>query len=539
MGRPGAAAPALAVVCTLHRLLPLLAVFICLLPRPVIPTPRAYFRTYFYTYFYAHRSPMPHAPSLPAAPAARPWGHAVRTELAALWRLAWPMVVGQLATMGMAVTDIAMAGHASAQDLAGVSLGVSVWNIAILTLMGLVMSVNALVAQHVGANEPEAVGHVVRQGLWKALGLGGVALLLAQAMRLWFGSMALEPEVRRVAQEFVGVMSWSLPAFACYRVLYGYSTSINQTKPMMVIALGALLLNALANWVLVFGHWGFAAQGGVGCAWATTLCVYFNLLALLLWMRYARAYRSTWPLARFEAPHWPQLRRMLHLGLPIGVANFAEVCAFSLVALLIAQLGSREVAAHQIALNFTSLTFMLPMSLGMALLSRVGQSLGAQAPQAARFQAQVGVGAAVAFSALSAAVMGLWSPAIARLYTSDAAVAHAAAGLLVFAALFQLPDCVQVVSMSALRGYKVTRVPMVLHLSAFWGVSLPLGYVLGLAPAWSPWHALGPLGAQGFWIALIAGLGVSASGLVLVLWRVAGQRCALPPATYTPAPVHT
>ena len=457
-------------------------------------------------------------------PSGLPRSRRVLTEIRSLWALAWPILIGQLATIGMSVTDVAMAGHASAADLAGVSLGVSIWNMTILTLMGLLMSVNPMVAHHVGAGEHAAVPHVVRQGLWKALGVGLLACVLANLGALIFDVMDIEPAVRDVAKAFVLVSSFGLPAFTCYRVLYGYSTSINQTKPMMVIALAALLLNALINWLLVFGNWGLPRLGGVGCAWSTMVCVWFHLGALLWWMHRAPAYRPTWPFSHFEGPQWPMLRSLLKLGIPIGITYFAETSAFSLIALLIAKFGSAQVGAHAIALNFTSLTFMVPLSLGLALLTRVGQSLGAQDAVAARFRAWVGVGLTLAFAIFSALGMALFRDAIAGAYTNDAVVAGLAAQLLVFAALFQLSDCSQVVTSCAIRAYKVTRAPMVLHLTAFWGFSLPLGFLLGLAPQWLPCAPAEPMAAQGFWIALIVGLTIAAIGLAIMLRSVARKR---------------
>jgi MATE family multidrug resistance protein len=456
-----------------------------------------------------------------------PFSPSLRTELHALWLLAWPILVGQLANVGMSAVDVAMAGHASAQDLAGVSLGVSIWNIVIITLMGVMLSVNPLVAHYVGAREFHRVPHVVRQALWKALGMGLLAFAAANLSARVFDHMALEPLVRDGAQGFVHITSFALPAFAAYRVLYGYSASLNQTKPMMVIALGALALNVLVNWLLVFGHWGFPRLGGLGCAWATLLCVWFNLGGLLWWMHRSPAYRSTWPFDRFEGPHRQKVGRLLRLGLPIGVTYFAETTAFGLIALLVARFGSTQIAAHQIALNFTSLVFMVPLSLGVALLTRVGQSLGAGDPVAARFRAWVGVGAALGLAVVSAVGMALFNTQIAAAYTTDATVAAAAAQLLFLAAVFQLSDATQVVTSSAIRGYKVTRSPMVIQLTAFWVVSLPLGCALGLAPAWLPWRPAQPLQAQGFWIALVAGLTVGAVGLVLLLRYVARQH--LPP----------
>ena len=451
----------------------------------------------------------------------------LKSELHRLWRLAWPILVGQLAYVGMAVVDVAMAGHASAQDLAGVSLGVSIWNMLIITMMGLLMAVNPVVAHQVGSGDLSQVPHVVRQALWKALAVGLLSAAAANLAARLFQHMTLEPYVRDLATDFVWITSLSMPLFACYRVLYGYSTSINQTKPLMVIALLSLGLNIVVNSLLVFGTLGFPRLGGLGCAWATLVTVAFNLLALLWWMQRASPYRATWPLGQYEAPHWPQIKSLLKLGLPIGITYFAETSAFSLIALLIAEFGSTQMAAHQIALNFTSLVFMVPLSLGLALLTRVGQSLGAGDPVLARYQAWVGVALGLGFAVVSATLMALLSQPIARAYTSDAAVIALTAQLLMLAAIFQLSDSTQVVASCAIRGYKVTRAPMVIHLTAFWVFSLPLGYVLGLAPAWAPWAPTQPMAAQGLWIALVLGLTIAALGLTWLLRQVARSRLPL------------
>ena len=471
-------------------------------------------------------SSIPSAPNTPSAKLPAPAGQALRTELQALWQLAWPLLIGQLATVGMAVADVAMAGHASAQDLAGVSLGASIWVIVVVTLMGVMMAVTPLVAHHVGAKEFAQVPHLVRQALWMAVGVGGIALVLANLSTLIFDHMELEPAVRTIAQQFIYITSVALPAFAAYRVLYGYSASLNQTKPMMAISLLALLLNVGLNWLLVFGNWGFPKLGGVGCAWASMVCVWFNLVGLVWWMRRSPAYASTWPFTHWEPPQRAEIGRLLHLGLPIGVTYFAECSAFSLIALLVAKFGSTQVAAHQIALNFSSLTFMVPLSIGLAVLTRVGQALGAGDAVAARYRSWVGVAAAVGFSMVSALIMALLNQQIASAYTNDAGVAALAASLLFLAAIFQISDGLQVSTSCAIRGYKVTRTPMAIHLTAFWVVSLPLGCVLGLAPDWAPWRPDQPMKAQGFWIALIVGLSVAGSALAWLLHRITREHVA-------------
>lgn len=195
--------------------------------------------------------------NLPLPPLQQALVPRVKTEIAALWQLAWPILIGQLANVGMAVADVAMAGHASAQDLAGVALGSSVWMIVVVTLMGIMMSVNPTVAHYVGAGQFDRVPHVVRQALWKALGVGVVAMVLANLSGLVFDHMELEPVVRDIAVRFVQITSLGLPAFACYRVLYGYSASLDQTKPIMAISILALVLNCGLNWLLILAIWVF------------------------------------------------------------------------------------------------------------------------------------------------------------------------------------------------------------------------------------------------------------------------------------------
>jgi len=217
---------------------------------------------------------------------------------------------------------------------------------------------------------------------------------------------------------------------------------------------------------------------------------------------------------------------LFRLGLPIGLTFFAETSAFALIALLVARFGSAQVAAHQIALNFASLLFMVPMSLSVAVLTRVGQSLGAGDAQGARYRAWVGLGTAMVFATASALFTGIFGTQIAQFYTEDAAVLAVAIPLLFFAAVFQFSDSAQVVLSGAIRGYKVTRAPMLLHLTAFWLVSLPLGYVLGVAPDWAPWRPAVAMQATGFWIALVVALMVAALGLLVMLKVIADQRCA-------------
>lgn len=454
----------------------------------------------------------------------------------ALWRLAWPVLVAQLANVGMGVADVAMTGHVSAGDLAAVSLGASVWMIVLVTVMGIMMSVNTVVAHETGAGKRERVPHVVRQAMWLGALTGIAACAVMNLSAFIFDFMELDPAVRDKATAFCHVISIGLPPFAVYRALYGYSMGLHESRPIMVIAVGGLLFNIFVNWLLVFGHWGFPRLGAVGCAVSTGLGMWLMLGAMLAWVRGAPVYRDTYPFDRKERPDWREIRTMLRIGLPIGVTFFAEVSAFASVALLVARFGVVTVAAHQIALNFASLVFMVPMSLGISLITRVGHALGEGNPVRARFVSWVGVGMSLAFAVLSATFIALFRAQIAAAYTSDEAVRQLTMHLLLFAALFQLSDATQVATSSAIRGYKVTRPPMVIHLASFWGLSLPLGCVLGLAPAWVPFAPPEPMSATGFWIGLVLGLTVAAVLLVRLLDRLSRSKIGSLKATPASGP---
>jgi MATE family multidrug resistance protein len=294
----------------------------------------------------------------------------------------------------------------------------------------------------------------------------------------------------------------------------------------MVIALLGLGFNIVVNWLFIYGHFGFPQLGSTGCAIATGVGMWLMLAAMVWWTHYAPVYQQTFPFTHREAPKWSEIRSMLRIGLPIGVTYFAEVSAFCAVGLLVARFGVVAISANQIALNFSSLIFMVPMSLGIALTTRVGQTLGEGDTHRARFVSWVGVGVGLVFAVFSATFMTFFRYQVAAAYTLDPAVQEMAANILLLAAIFQLSDAAQVTLSCALRGYKVTRIPMFIHIMAFYGFALPIGFALGLAPSWMPWHAATPMGPTGFWIGLVLGLTVAAALLGVFLHRLSSSRVA-------------
>lgn len=441
-----------------------------------------------------------------------------RRELHTLFALALPIMVAQVAHTAMGFVDTLMAGRVSPEDLAAVALGNSLWVPVFLLMTGVLLATTPKVAQRFGAEQHEAIGPLVRQALWLGLGIGllfAVLLWNAAPVMRW---MQVDPALIEPAMAYLQAVACGFPPIALYQVLRCYSDGLGHTRPSMVLGLIGLVLNVPLNYIFIYGHFGLPAMGGVGCGWATALVMLAMTLGMFFWIARAPYYKPSRLFAHFEGPRWTDIGALLSVGVPIGVAVFAEASIFSVIALLIGGLGATVVAGHQIALNFTSMVFMIPLSLAMAITVRVGQALGRGAPRDARFVAGVGMVMALAYACLSATSMLLFRESIARLYTPDVAVIAVAAQLFVYAAMFQLSDVVQVTAAGALRGYQDTRMTMIFTLFAYWGIGLPVGYLLGL----TDW--LGePTGPSGLWQGLIAGLSCAAILLGIRLTRSARQ----------------
>lgn len=443
--------------------------------------------------------------------------HPVLRESRALLRLASPIILSQVAQVLMGLVDTVMSGQAGAQELAVVGLGVAMWIPVFVTLMNIVQALSPIVAHHYGAGDREAVARDTREGVWMAAWVSAAPLLLTP----WGPDLLALAGVAPALAARTGVFLWGialgLPAAMVYRALAFYSASINQTRPMMVLAFIGLAVNAALNWVLIHGHFGLPAMGGAGCGWATAVGMWVSLIALAAWTARARAYKPYYVWRDWALPRWEAQKHLLRIGLPMGGAGLAEVAAFSSVAILVGRFGAVQIAAHQVALNFAALVFMLPMGLSAAMAIRVGHALGARDPRDARFIAWTGMAVGLAIGAAAIVPIIALRHEVAAVYSSDPAVRALAANLLLFAAFWILFDATQVCAMGALRGYKVTLAPLLLMLVAFWLIGVPTGTWLGLR-GW-PGHA--PMEVYGFWVGLVLGLVSVSIGLTIALRKVA------------------
>jgi multidrug resistance protein, MATE family len=440
-----------------------------------------------------------------------------RREARALLHLGLPIILSQVAQVVMGLLDTVMSGHAGAFEQAVVGLGVALWIPVFVGLMSVVQAVSPLIAHHFGAGDRDAVARDAREGIWLALYAGLVPLLLVPLVPPLLVAFDIDA---RLAQR-TGVFLWGivlgLPAALVYRSLAFYSSSINETRPVMVLAFVGVAVNAFLNWVLIYGHLGLPALGGAGCGWATGIGMWVALAALAAWTARAPAYKPYYVWRDWRLPSWDAQKRLLRLGLPMGGAGVAEVAAFCSIAVLVGRFGDVQIAAHQIALNSSALIFMVPMGISAAITVRVGHALGAGDARAARRAAWSGMALGLIIGGLAIAPIVLARHQVAAVYSSDAAVQALAANLLLFAAFWQLFDATQVTAIGALRGYKVTVLPMLLMLAAFWGLGIPAGVWLG----WYGAFGSGPLQVYGFWVGLVIGLVTVSIGLAAGVRSVA------------------
>jgi MATE family multidrug resistance protein len=424
-----------------------------------------------------------------------------RDEVRTSALLAAPLVVGHLSTGLIGFVDSVIAGHHGTATLASVAVGTALFWLPMMVPMGTLMSLPPSVSQLDGAGRRDEIGPLFRQALWLSAGLGVLLFAFLSVVGVALAPMGIAPDIRPGTLAFLHAIRWGVPALTLYLCMRYLSDGLHWTLPTMVLGFGGLLVLVPLGYLLTFGLYGFPELGAGGLGIASAVMMWAQALVFVLYLWRSKRFAGLRLFARFDPPHWPPIRGLLATGLPIGVTVAMEGSLFIVTALLIGRLGSVPVAAHQIAINVASLCFMIPLGLAEATTVRVGHALGRGNAFDVRRAAFAGYTLALVTQSLSALVLLSGNHLLVALYTRDTAVAALAASLLLYAAAFQFPDGIQVLSAGALRGLKDTRMPMFLAAFAYWGVGMPLGAGLGLYLGWGP---------RGRWIGLIAGLTVAA-----------------------------
>ena len=431
----------------------------------------------------------------------------------AIVRLAWPVLIAQLATIASGVLDTVMAGRYSAVDLAAVGIGTSIYFSVFIGLMGVVQALSPIAAQLFGGKRYERIGEETRQTLWLALALSALGVLLLAYPDPFLRLSGAPPEVEVRTRAYLQGIAWALPAMLLFRVFFALTTAVSRPRAVMAINLVYFAAKIPLNSVFIYGALGAPELGGPGCAIATAIASW--IMFSLAWTYCAR-HPAYAPFRIFGKWSWPDLEILwnhLKLGVPLGLSLFVEITSFTFMAIFLARLGAATSAGHQIASNVVGVCYMFGLAVGNATGVLTAQAIGSRDPQLARHTGFTGIGIMLATSVCAAALISLTAPNIVLLYSHDTPVRVLAAKLLAYVALFQIFDTAQVVIANALRGYKITFIPMLIYTVALWGIGLGGGYALGLGGA-------APMGATGFWLAGVASVAVASLILYVYFARV-------------------
>jgi MATE family multidrug resistance protein len=427
-------------------------------------------------------------------------------ELRPTLALAFPIIVGQVSQMLIGVTDNAFIGRVGTVELAAAAFTHGAFHILYIVGVGLLLGAGVFAARDHGAGNEVGCAAWLRHGRALALGVGVGTFALILILSTQLHRYGQPPEVIAVVKPFLLLIGASFIPALFFQVQRQFAESLGRPWVPMGIMIADVALNALLNWVFVFGHLGFPAMGLVGSGMATLVARIVAVIALGWWLKTSPTFAvvRNAPWAGWERHRFVGL---LKLGVPAASMFLFEGGAFAMVALMMGWLGTVPLAAHQVALGCAGLTFMVPLGMSMAVSLRVSKAIGLGRHDLVRpigFGAYfAGLGSMVFF----AIIFAFAGRMITGLFTPELAVAAMAAQLLFVAAIFQVFDGAQVISAGALRGMTDVRVPTVLTFIAYWVVSLPLGYWLAFKTS---------IGATGLWMGLATGLGIAA---VLLGWR--------------------
>lgn len=435
----------------------------------------------------------------------------LRRELRPTARLALPLVLAEIGWMTMGIVDTVMVGHLpeSARAIGAVSISSNLFNVLAFFGGGLLIGLDTLVSQAFGAGRREDCHRSLVNGVYIAVAM--TPLLMAP---FWFFGpllrrLHIDPAIASLAVPYMKALAFGLFPLLLYFAVRRCIQAMNMVRPVAFALITANIINALFNWILIYGKWGAPAMGVVGSGWSTALSrVYLALVLVgyLLW--YDRRHRTELLKTPVDID-FTRIRRLIILGLPAAVQITLEVSVFALATALIGRLGAVALASHQIALNTIAFTYMVPLGISSAAAVRVGQAIGRRETLAAGESGDTAIFLGAAFMTLAAIVLLVFPRWIALMYTPDEVVIRSTARLLAAGAAFQLFDGIQTVATGALRGAGDTRTPMLCHFTGYWVVGLPLGAWLCFRRGW---------GAFGLWSGL--SLALILIGIVLLFaWR--------------------
>ena len=430
----------------------------------------------------------------------------LRREMRPTVSLAAPVVIAEVGWVAMQIVDIAMVGRLGPEAIGAVGVGSALFLAFSVFGMGLLLGLDTLVSQAFGAGNRAACDAWLRHGVFLALSLtaplGLFVLIAGSRLDVW----GFDPGVLALVRSYFAIVAWSLPLLLLYAAFRRYLQAVSVVRPIMVALVSANVVNAAANWILIFGNLGAPALGVDGAGWAT--CISRAYMTFVLAVAIARQGVRPWTL--IAGVRIAGLRRLLGLGWPAAAQATLEYGAFAAVTMLAGRLDPSTLAAHQIVINLAGLSYMVPLGIASAGAVRVGHAVGRRDAPGASAAGWTAIALGTGFMAFAAATFVAAPRAILGIFTMDGGVVEVGLTLITFVALFQVFDGLQGVATGALRGLGDTRTPMLLNLAGHWMVGLPVGYLLCFVIGW---------GVIGLWVGISAGL-LLVGSLVTAIWWV-------------------
>ena len=411
-----------------------------------------------------------------------------------------PIFGSQLSYMIMHTTDTIVSGRYSSEELAGLVLAGAFTFPVYMLFQGIMFAITPIVAQLYGSREFTKIGQKMRQIFWIAIvfafSIFFIFLFLSKIL-LFF---PLDKNILSISTEYLRAVSVGMFFYVMFRYLSSYSEGMTLTLPVFFVVLFGALINIPLDIIFAFGYFGIPEMGSEGCGYATSIVSMIMFFAMLRIILSSKKYKKTELLKEFNGPSLKVSKEILKLGVPIGVGIFAEMTMFSGAAIIIGQLGDKILSGHAVALNIASILFMLPLAIGLAGSTRVGNLMGEKRFLDAKYSSYVGVSLCFIGALFNMIMLLIFRENFSSIYSKDIEVINVAISLLIYASIFQIPDGIQMGSLGALRGYKDTFAPMVFLIISYWIFAIPLGYFL------TNYGFTKPLGAEGMWISMIMGL---------------------------------
>lgn len=451
----------------------------------------------------------------PAIHIDEPWRH----EFRATTRLAGPLALTQLAQFSLTLTDTVLIGRLGGDALAAVGLGSTLYIILYLLCMGILAAVPPLAAQAHGARNPRMMRRTIRQGLWVAILLGSISIAVLWPAERIFLLLGQSPDIAVVAQEYVRAAAWGILPGLCVIAMRGFIAVMERPSFILAVTCTGFVVNALADYALIFGVWGFPKLEVMGVGMATAITNIVMCITIMVIASKANRLRRYQVLGRFWRPDWSVFRDIFRVGTPISAMIMMEHALFASATFMMGNLGTAEVAAHTIALNLAATSFMVPLGIGQAAVIRVGLAVGRGDPEGARRAGWLAIGIGFIFMFAPAVLFALAPEFLIGLFidvnvAANASVVTLGVSYLLIAAFFQLSDGIQCIAAHALRGQRDTRVPMAIAGMSYLVIGFPVAFYIAFET---------PLRGDGIWWGLLIALSIVAFLLTLRFHRLTRQ----------------